>query len=145
MDTSTSKIIELTTRDQWKRSFPVMNQLRTDLDEETYIDYLIEMKKDGYRLFALEVAEEIVSLAGVAVRINFYHKRHVFVYDLVTDSAHRSYGYGEKMLNYIHHWTKEEGINCVSLESGLQRTKAHRFYEDKMNYEKWSYSFRKWL
>ncbi|MCM3527837.1 GNAT family N-acetyltransferase [Cytobacillus oceanisediminis] len=138
-------IQELTTQEQLKEAFPILNQLRTDLTEETYLHLLKEMQKDGYKLFALYSNEKIVSLAGFSWRINFYNKRHIFIYDLVTDSKQRSFGYGEKLLLYIHSWAKEQGAEYVALESGLQRISAHRFYEDKLDYDKWCYSFRKTL
>ena len=138
-------ISELTNTKQWLEAFPIMKQLRTDLTEETYIELLQDMSKDGYKLYAMYVENEIVSLAGLSWRINFYNKRHIFIYDLVTDVSQRSFGYGEKLLQYIHDWANENGAEYVALESGLQRIDAHRFYEDKLNYDKWCYSFRKSL
>lgn len=91
-------ITELTNTNQWLEAFPIMKQLRTDLTEETYIELLQDMSKDGYKLYAMYVENEIVSLAGLSWRINFYNKRHIFIYDLVTDVSQRSFGYGEKLL-----------------------------------------------
>ncbi|KAA0966045.1 GNAT family N-acetyltransferase [Sporosarcina sp. ANT_H38] len=142
---STEKILELTTTVQWKEAFLIMKQLRLDLVEETYLDLLSEMKIDGYRLFAFFSENTIVAVAGLSLRVNFYNKRHVFIYDLVTDASHRSLGYGERLLTYIHKWSKDNGAEYVALESGIQRTDAHRFYEEKFNYDKWCSSFRKKL
>ena len=138
-------IFELTTTKQWLEAFPIMKQLRTDLTEESYIELLQDMSKDGYKLYAMYAEDEIVSLVGLSWRINFYNKRHIFIYDLVTDVSQRSFGYGEKLLKYIHDWANENGAEYVALESGLQRSDAHRFYEDKLDYDKWCYSFRKTL
>jgi GNAT superfamily N-acetyltransferase len=143
MKNSTEIILELTTTDQWIEAFPIMNQLRSDLVEETYLDLLSEMKEDGYRLFALFAEGHIIALAGVSFRVNFYSKHHVFIHDLITDASHRSLGYGEKLLSFIRNWAKENGAEYVALESGIQRMDAHRFYEEKFNYDKWCYSFRK--
>jgi GNAT superfamily N-acetyltransferase len=145
MKESNENILELTTTVQLKEAFPIMNQLRTDLEEKTYLELFSEMKEDGYRLFALFAEDNIVALAGLSLRVNFYSKRHVFVYDLVTDADHRSHGYGERILNYIHNWAKKNGAEYVALESGIQRFDAHRFYEEKNNYDKWCFSFRKSL
>ncbi len=145
MEILKENILELTTTVQWKEAFPIMNQLRSDLVEKTYLDLLSKMKEDGYRLFALFADDNIVALAGLSLRVNFYSKRHVFIYDLVTDASHSSLGYGERLLNYIHNWAKENGAEYVALESGIQRIDAHRFYEDKFNYDKWCFSFRKTL
>ncbi|WP_075617946.1 GNAT family N-acetyltransferase [Paenisporosarcina indica] len=136
-------IQELTSHEQWIEAFPVINQLRTDLTEETYLELLGEMQKDGYTLFALYNNEKIVAVAGLSWRVNFYNKRHIFIYVFVTDIEYRSFGYGKKLLSYIHSWAKEQGAEYVALESGLQRINAHRFYEEKLEYGKWCYSFRK--
>jgi hypothetical protein len=85
---------ELNTEAGWREAYPVMQQLRTDLDPDTYLSLVTTMAADGYRLFALRVDGSIVALAGVALRTNFYYRRYLFVYDLVTDAAARSQGYG---------------------------------------------------
>ncbi|WP_423410162.1 GNAT family N-acetyltransferase [Heyndrickxia sp. MSNUG] len=139
------KIKELTNQEQLLEAYPVMKQLRTDMTEEMYVELLTQMKKEGYQLFALYDEEKIVSLAGLSWRTNFYNKKHIYIYDLITDASGRSRGYGERLLKFIHDWGKENGAEFVALESGIQRKDAHRFYEEKLNYDKWCYSFRKTL
>lgn len=93
-----------------------MNQLRTHLDEATYLDLVTEAKeKDMYRLFALYNQEEIVAVTGVKPMITLYYGRFVWVCDLVTDSSQRSNGYGERLLSYVHKWAKENGYESVAL------------------------------
>ncbi|MFF2176660.1 GNAT family N-acetyltransferase [Lysinibacillus sp. NPDC058147] len=141
----TVTIKQLKTQQEWKEAYAVMVQLRTELTLEKYLLLLKEMIQDGYMLFALYENNNIVAVAGLSWRVNFYSERHIFVYDLVTDGAYRSRGYGEKLLHYLHQWGKENGAHYFALESGVQRTNAHRFYEDRLGYEKWCYSFRKVL
>ncbi|MFI8684626.1 GNAT family N-acetyltransferase [Rossellomorea sp. NPDC077527] len=138
-------IKELQTRSEIIQAYPVMHELRTDLSEETYLALFGEMGKEGYRLFALYVDEEIVSLTGIGERVNFYNKHHIYIYDLITSPNHRSKGYGKLLLEYVHRLAGELGVEYVALESGLARRDAHRFYEEKLGYEKWCYSFRKKL
>ena len=126
-------------------SFPVMNQLRTDLTLDVYRELVAAMRPQGYELYALYADDTIVSLAGIEVRVNLYLEKHVFVYDLVTCMNHRSKGYGEMLLHFVHEYARDRGAKYVSLESGLARTEAHRFYKDKMDYAITSYSFRKQL
>ncbi len=141
----TVTIKQLTSQQEWMEAYPVMAQLRTELTLEKYFLLLKEMTQDGYLLFALYENMQIVAVAGLSWRVNFYSERHIFVYDLVTDVKYRSRGYGEKLLQYLHQWGKENGAHYIALESGIQRTSAHRFYEDRLGYEKWCYSFRKAL
>ena len=136
-------IKELQSQNEIMEAFPVMKQLRTHLDEGTYLELVVEAKeKDSYKMFALIADGEIVAVTGFKPMITLYYGRFVWVCDLVTDSKRRSNGYGEKLLTYIHEWAKENDYESVALSSGLQRMDAHRFYENRMEYDKVSYVFK---
>ena len=136
-------IKELQSQNEIIEAFPVMKQLRTNLDEKTYLELVIEaMEKDRYKMFALIDEGEIVAVTGFKPMITLYYGRFVWICDLVTDANKRSKGYGEKLLTYVHDWAKERDYESVALSSGLQRTNAHRFYEDRMDYDKVSYVFK---
>lgn len=105
----TVTIKQLTSQQEWMEAYPVMAQLRTELTLEKYLLLLKEMARDGYMLFALYENMQIVAVAGLSWRVNFYSERHIFVYDLVTDEKYRSRGYGEKLLQYLHQSGKENG------------------------------------
>jgi GNAT superfamily N-acetyltransferase len=49
--------------------------------------------------------------------------------DLVTDSAHRSKGYGLILLQWLREQATAQECNKLWLVSGAQRVDAHRFYE----------------
>ncbi|HIV81710.1 MAG TPA: GNAT family N-acetyltransferase [Candidatus Salinicoccus merdavium] len=143
---STPIIKELQTAEEVQQGYPVMKQLRTHLDEEAYMDLVLEAQvKDRYKIFALFEEEKIVAVTGFKPMITLYYGRFVWVCDLVTDSGSRSKGYGKVLLEFVHEWTEENGYDSVALSSGLEKTDAHRFYEDKMDYDKVSYVFKKSL
>lgn len=141
----TEEIIELVTFEQWKEAFSIIKQLHPHLVEETYFKLLNGMFDTGYRLFGLTVNGQMTAIAGIIQRVNFCSKHHVYVSELVTDAEHRSKGYGEKLLYFIETWAAERGAQYIALESGLARTEAHRFYEEKGHFDRWCYSFRKKL
>lgn len=87
----------------------------------------------------------IVAVIGFKPLITLYYGRFIWICDLVTDTTKRSSRYGEKLLTYVHKWAKDNGYESVALSSGLQRTDAHRFYEEKMEYDKVSYVLKKSL
>ncbi|OCA90083.1 MULTISPECIES: GNAT family N-acetyltransferase [unclassified Bacillus (in: firmicutes)] len=127
-------------------AFPVMKQLRTHLDENSYLELVLDAQEsDRYKMFALVDAGEIVAVIGFKTMITLYYGRFVWVCDLVTDINKRSKGYGEQLLTYVHQWAKENNYETISLSSGLQRKDTHRFYEERMNYDKVSYVFKKSL
>ena len=136
-------IKELHSRDEIIEAFPVMQQLRTHLDESTYLELVMDAQEnDNYKMFVLFNNDKIVAVTGFKPMITLYYGRFVWVCDLVTDAQIRSKGYGEKLLTYVHEWAKENNYESIALSSGLQRTDAHHFYEDKMDYDKVSYVFK---
>lgn len=146
VDMDTPVIKELESTSELLAAFPIMKQLRTHLDETTYLELVKEAKeKDSYRILALQDGNDIISVIGFKPMITLYYGRFVWVCDLVTDQNRRSGGYGQKLLDYVHGWAKENSYTSVALSSGLQREDAHCFYEEKMEYDRVSYVFRKVL
>ena len=139
------EIKELTTSEEFVAAYPVMAQLRTHLDQEAYLKDLETMREDGYRLFASIENGAIKALAGIAIRTNFYYGRYLYVYDLVTDQETRSRGHGKLLLDHLEELARADGCETIALSSGMQRKDAHRFYEDKMRYDRVSYVFKKEL
>ncbi|MFJ8453539.1 GNAT family N-acetyltransferase [Bacillus paramycoides] len=138
-------ISEIVTEAELHDVLPVFQQLRTKLSKEEASSLFQKMKEENYKLLSLRNEEdEVVSLAGVAICTNFYNKKHVFVYDLVTAEAHRSKGYGNVLLSYIEDWGMENGCESIALTSAFPRLDAHRFYE-REGYDKVSFSFHKKL
>ncbi|MGZ0085504.1 GNAT family N-acetyltransferase [Caldibacillus thermoamylovorans] len=137
----------LETEEEVRSAFPIMRELRTHLDEETYVSLVREaQEKEGYKLVALNDDQgKMVAVIGFMPMITLYNGRFVWVCDLVTAASERSKGYGKALLSYVHEWAKANGYGIVSLSSGLQRVDAHRFYEEKMEYQKVSYVFLKRL
>ncbi|MFT9846332.1 GNAT family N-acetyltransferase [Aneurinibacillus sp. REN35] len=138
-------VTEFFSEDEWRIAYPVMRDLRTELQEDEFITIMRQMKEEGYRLFALYEQDEIVTLAGIAVLHNMYYGKHIWVHELVTKADKRSKGYGEKMLHFLASWGEEQGCDTIALASAFFREDAHRFYEEKMGFEKSNFTFVKQL
>jgi GNAT superfamily N-acetyltransferase len=144
IDLFPESIKELRTFDEILQAFPIMNQLRTHLDRNTYLDLVAEaQEKERYKLFALYDNGEIAAVVGFKPMITLYYGRFVWICDLVTGIQKRSKGYGEKLLTLVQDWAAQNNYQTVSLSSGLQRERAHRFYQEKMGYDKVSYVFKR--
>lgn len=135
-------IRELTNEEELIEAFPVMHQLRTHLDLSNYLELVGEAQvKHDYKIHALYDENEIIAVIGYMPMTTLYYGRFIWICDFVTDSNKRAKGYGRKLLTFIEDQAEEEGYECVSLSSGLQREDAHRFYEEKKGYDKKSYVF----
>ncbi|MBE0513641.1 GNAT family N-acetyltransferase [Sulfurimonas sp.] len=122
--------------------FDVLSQLRTELDYDEFEDLIYEMRSMEYKMVGVMDGEVLITYAGVAVQTNLYHKRHLFVFDLVTDEKYRGSGYGKMMLEYLHDFAKMGMCENIVLSSGFQREEAHKFYE-KNGFTKKSFVFLK--
>lgn len=139
-----AEVRELTTDEEFRQAFPIMNELRTHFMElGEYEAALAEMRPGGYRLFAAMDGERIVALAGIAIRTNFYFGKYLYVYDLITSESERSKGHGKVLLDHLEELARKDDCQTIALSSGVQRKDAHRFYEEKMGYERPSFVFKK--
>jgi GNAT superfamily N-acetyltransferase len=59
---------------------------------------------------------------------NTFSGRKFYVDDLVTDERHRSSGVGRALIVFLEQLAKGRGGGSIELDSGTQRTDAHRFY-----------------
>jgi len=124
--------------------YEVLVQLRPTLSFKEFDDLVYDMREMNYKMIGLFEREKLITYAGVAVQTNFYHKRHLYIFDFVTDEEYRSKKYGYEMLDYIAVYAKTAMCQNIVLSSGLQRESAHRFYE-KNGFSKKSFLFFKEL
>jgi GNAT superfamily N-acetyltransferase len=109
--------------------YMVLSQLRKELSYDEFEDLVYEMRHIEYKMIGIMEKDVLVTFAGVAISTNFYHKRHLFVFDLVTDRKYRAKGYGAMMLDYLKDYAKMAMCENIVLSSGFEKEDAHRFYE----------------
>lgn len=122
--------------------YDVVSQLRTELSYQEFEDLIYDMRHMEYKMIGIMEDDELITYAGVAICTNLYHKRHLFIYELVTDEKYRSKGYAKMMLDYLEDYARVGMCENIVLTSGFQREDAHRFYE-KYSFDKKSYVFVK--
>ena len=124
--------------------YDVIKQLRSRLSYKEFEDLIYDMKYMDYKMIGIMDGEVLITYAGLAIQTNLYHKRHLFVFELVTDAKYRSQGYGKMMLEYLVDFAKIGMCENIVLSSGFKRAQAHRFYES-YGFEKTSFVFLKAL
>jgi len=124
--------------------YEVISQLRTELSYKEFEDLIYDMRHMEYKMIGIMEGEELFAYAGVAVQTNLYHKRHLYVFDLVTDKKYRAKGYGKMMLDYLVDYAKMGMCENIVLSSGFAKEDAHRFYEEN-GFDKKSFIFLKTL
>ncbi len=123
-------------------AWDVVKELRTALTYDEFEDLIYAMRDINYTMIGIFEKDRLITYAGVAVSTNLYHKRHLFVYELVTQNSFQSQGYGKLMLEYLRDYAKMAACENLVLSSGLDKEDAHRFYETN-GFEKKSFVFVK--
>jgi GNAT superfamily N-acetyltransferase len=108
--------------------FDVMNELRTQLKREDFLQTVRAMEVDGYRLAFVEDEGDVVAVAGYRIYSNLFMGKFLYVDDLVTSASARSKGFGELMLNCLREKALAAGCHFFRLDSGTARSQAHKFY-----------------
>lgn len=129
------RFAELDTEAEWRAAYPVLTDLWADTDRtftrDSFVSFLRELSvQEDYRLFGLFDDGALVATAGAAIRLNAWYGRYLWVYDLVTDPAYRSAGYGGRLMSHLEEWAAARDCETLALASGVDRTAAHRFYEE---------------
>lgn len=106
----------------------VLRQLRPHLTADALESVYREGHPQGLRFTAAYQDDACVGVAGWRVMSNTAAGRQLYVDDLVTAPESRSRGVGAALLSELTRRASEAGCTVLALESGVQRTGAHRFY-----------------
>jgi ribosomal protein S18 acetylase RimI-like enzyme len=114
--------------------FPTLLQLRPRLKQETFVEDVRRQQNNGYQLAYITVNARVVAVAGFCISECFAWGRFLYVYDLAVDATVRSQGHGQHLFGWLVEYAKAHDCQELSLDSGVQRFDAHRFYlRQRMN------------
>ncbi|MEH2229073.1 MAG: GNAT family N-acetyltransferase [Nostoc sp.] len=108
--------------------FPVIYQLRPHLEQTKFVEQVRYQMKEGYQLAFLEVEKQAVAVAGFRISNCLALGKFLYIDDLVVDELKRSHSYGQQLFQWIIEYARNHECKHLSLDSGVQRFAAHRFY-----------------
>ena len=111
-----------------KKCYDTMSQLRSHIKKEEFLPRVKEQAVAGYKIAYIEDEGSVVSVAGFRMNQTLAWGKFVYVDDLVTDEKQRSKHYGDKLIDWLIDYAKENDCKEFHLDSGVQRFSAHRFY-----------------
>jgi len=116
------------TPEQVGRCSSVMLELRPQIKAIDFAARVLLQQKEGYQLAFLELDGAIRSVAGIRIMNLLFSGRTLYIDDLVTHDSDRSRGFGAALFDWLVDYAKEQGCEHLTLDSGVQRFAAHRFY-----------------
>lgn len=127
------KIVEVLVQDgrvvgaEWlAQAEGVHRQLRPNLPAD-YAAKMARVLLDARMVLAVK-DDAVLGLAVYRWHENTFDGLKFYIDDLVTDEVRRSEGVGHALIEYLEQVAKKLGANGLVLDSGTQRTQAHKFY-----------------
>jgi GNAT superfamily N-acetyltransferase len=109
--------------------FIVMKELRSNLE---LTDFIVRVQRQqqqfNYQLVYLEFDRVVLAVAGFRISESLSWGKFLYVDDLVSNSNDRSRGYGTKLFKWLVDYALTHNCQQLTLDSGVQRFAAHRFY-----------------
>ena len=134
MDAETGKLIPVTDSSgsviagEWLLAAEsVHRQLRPRLPDD-YRSAMERVFAGGGRMVVVTDGQKVLGLAVWRVFADTFSGLKFYVDDLVIDEASRSQGAGHKLVAWLEQEARTLGAGSITLDSGTQRTRAHRFY-----------------
>lgn len=123
------QIRRATTPAEITRVHAVMRELRAHhADERVFVRQVQRQMRAGFRLAFLERDDEIRAAAGYRIHELLFSGRTLYLDDLVTRETDRSQGFGGQLFDWLIEEARRENCKAFTLDSGVQRFDAHRFY-----------------
>ena len=98
---------------------------------------------ENYKIFVACNGERVIGFVGMVSFIAFeVQNKAAKIIALAVSQKYRNNGIGTNLLNSVESYCKNNGVSVISLNSGLSRENAHKFYESK-GYSKKSFGFIK--
>ena len=111
------------------RCYECMRELRTQLtSEKEFVSRVQQQQREGFRLAFLEDGGTVRAVAGYRIYELLFSGRTLYVDDLVTLAADRSRGFGGILFDWLVEEARRQDCAALTLDSGVQRFDAHRFY-----------------
>ncbi len=116
------------TPEQVGRCCSVMRELRPHIKAIDFAARVLSQQNEGYQLAFLELDGVVRSVAGFRILHLLFSGRTLYIDDLVTHDSDRSRGFGAALFDWLVKHAKEQACEYLTLDSGVQRFAAHRFY-----------------
>ncbi|MEA3331781.1 MAG: GNAT family N-acetyltransferase [Campylobacterota bacterium] len=102
------------------RTYSVAKQLNLGLTYQIFEDLIYDMRHMEYKMFGIMDGEKLITYAGVAIQTTLKNRRHLKVFDFVTDKNYDSQKYDKIMKDYLNDYAKVGMCERVIYEEELK-------------------------
>lgn len=129
--------MDIIIREIEKRDYPAASALLVNdlwnnkINDDNVILFFDKVKNDeNYKTFVALLNNNTVGLISTVTTIwAAFESANMFIQGIVVKNEYQNMGIGKKLLKHTEDYAKSKGIFGIGLQSGVQRTAAHAFYE----------------
>jgi len=121
---------------------PLLKELNKKTSDEVLKNRLLEMATQNYKCIGMYVNDELIGISGLWFLTRHYCGKTVEPDHVVISKNHRNKGLGKKLFKWIYNYTQSIGYEATELNTYIENTKSHRFYENE-GYKKLGFHYLK--
>lgn len=87
-------------------AYNVVTQLNLGLTYQVFEDLIYDMRHMEYKMFGTMDGEKLITYAGVAIQTTLKNRRHLKVFELITDKNYDSKKYDKIMKDYLDDYAR---------------------------------------
>ncbi len=95
-------------------AYEIIKQYMKHLTYKEYEDLIYQMVKESYKIILLLDEEKPITYAGIKILTNLSEKRHIHIYELMTDKNEDKNYYEDQMLSYLEDYAKINMCNNIT-------------------------------
>ncbi len=86
--------------------YDILSQLYMEITYKEFEDLVYDMRHMDYKMIGIFDNDELVTYAGVTIMTTFKDKRHLKVFELVTDKKYDALKYDTMMREYLNDYAR---------------------------------------
>jgi GNAT superfamily N-acetyltransferase len=110
---------------------PLLKELNKKTSDEILKKRLLEMSTQNYKCVGMYLNNELIGMSGLWFLTRHYCGKTVEPDHVVISKNHRNKGLGKILFEWIYNYTQSIGCEATELNTYIENTKSHRFYENE--------------
>lgn len=119
---------ELLSREKIADIIPLLQILDDTITEDVLKERLNEMFDRGYICLGVFDGNKLIGISGLWILTKYYVGRHIEPDDVVILPEYRGQGVGEKMMEWIYQFAKEQGCIASELNCYVGNSAGQKFW-----------------
>lgn len=127
------QIKEVQSREEIYETFRVMIQIYKELEEETYVDEILNMMQRGYKMAGVfeinELGEEIcIGAVGIRIIRKLHYGKAIEIEDFMIDRERRGIGVGKMLMRWVEWEAANFGCNNIIGALETRRVESQKIF-----------------